>query len=562
MFIPSKYQQDIYNFIKKQADEMIAGRQPHNLMVSAGAGCAKTTTSINSTNFIPRNLNVGFFAFNKDIVEVLRNKVSKNCRVQTFHSAGFGALRYRFKSIKFDDKKMIGIFMNLMDTRYRNLSKEESGALMSPFLKLTELIKNTMLEPSDSNLVELSDKYSIELGDCDETLLFKIIREGMNESNSKPQVVDYNDMIYLPVKLGLSFFKLDVIFVDETQDLNNSQLMMLKRMIKETGFIICVGDSNQSIYGFRGADVDAMMKMRKELNAMELSLMETYRCAKNIVKLANELVPELKAFEGNPEGEVKEITYDQFYELVKESDMVLCRNNAPLIRPVFHLLAQGIKVTIKGRDIGDGLVRLIKKLKAFTIENFYLKLDKWKASEEQKATRKKSDSMMQSIEDKYECLMVISEDCKNVDEIISKIEKIFSDDRSEIVFSSIHRSKGLESSNVFILEPQLSPSKWAKKEWELIQEKNIVYVAITRAKEKLYLVGGKLDLCFCGGHEVISQMDMEEFKTDDLKENEIEDSKTGKVETSTVEVEIQKEDVAIESFKKKVFKIKRRNSYE
>lgn len=494
--IPSKYQQDIFDFVKHQSDEMLVGRKPQNLMVEAGAGCAKTTTSVTSTNYIPKNLNVGFFAFNRDIVEVLGSKVPANCRVQTFHSAGFGALRYQFKNIKLDDKKMVGIFQNLMDTKYRDLSQEEIGVLMSPFLKLTGLIKNTMMEPSDFNLLELSDKHNIDIENANESLLFNIIREGINISNSNVRVIDYDDMIYLPVKLGLSFFKLDVIFVDETQDLNNSQLLMLRRMIKDTGFIICVGDPNQSIYGFRGADIDAMIKMEKELGAAKLPLMETYRCGKSIVKLANELVPELKAFEGNPEGEVKEIDYDKFYEMVKENDMVLCRNNAPLIEPVFKLLAEGKKVTIKGRDIGEGLIRIVKKLKAYSMDEFESALKRWRESEEKKARRKNSDSMMQSIEDKYECLVVISEGCESVNDVISKIERIFSDGRSEIVFSSIHRSKGLESDKVYILEPQLMPSKWASKGWEIVQERNVMYVAITRARTGLYCVGGKINTKF------------------------------------------------------------------
>lgn len=169
-FVPSQYQIDIYEFVRLQSSLILQGKKPKNLMVIAGAGCAKTTTSVNSVKFIPGTLNVGFFAFNKDIVVTLENKVPKNCRVQTFHSAGYGALRYRFKSVKVDDKKMYSIFMNLMDSEYRRLSQEESGALMSPFLKLCGLVKNTMLEPTDVNLEDLADKYSVDIEDADRIL--------------------------------------------------------------------------------------------------------------------------------------------------------------------------------------------------------------------------------------------------------------------------------------------------------------------------------------------------------------------------------------------------------
>ena len=54
--------------------------------------------------------------------------------------------------------------------------------------------------------------------------------------------------------------------------------------------------------------------------------------------------------------------------------------------------------------------------------------------------------------------------------------------------STIHKSKGLEADNIFIIEPQLMPAKWAQQEWEFEQEKNLDYVARTRAKHNLYYV--------------------------------------------------------------------------
>ena len=134
--IPNKYQQDIFEHVKNQIVVMMNHGIPKNLVCEAGAGCGKTSTTVNCLELIPRNLNTGFFAFNKDIVETLKNKVPSNVRVQTFHSSGFAALRYRFKAVKLDDKKMLSIFQNLVDTLYRSLNPEESGMLMSPFLKL------------------------------------------------------------------------------------------------------------------------------------------------------------------------------------------------------------------------------------------------------------------------------------------------------------------------------------------------------------------------------------------------------------------------------------------
>jgi superfamily I DNA/RNA helicase len=52
----------------------------------------------------------------------------------------------------------------------------------------------------------------------------------------------------------------------------------------------------------------------------------------------------------------------------------------------------------------------------------------------------------------------------------------------------VHRAKGLEADNVFVIKPSAMPSRHAKQEWEMMQEKNIQYVAFTRAKENLYMV--------------------------------------------------------------------------
>jgi DNA helicase-2/ATP-dependent DNA helicase PcrA len=66
---------------------------------------------------------------------------------------------------------------------------------------------------------------------------------------------------------------------------------------------------------------------------------------------------------------------------------------------------------------------------------------------------------------------------------------IFSDDQVGVVFSSVHRAKGLEAKRVYILSPELMPHKMATKPWELEQERNIEYVAITRTLSELVYVG-------------------------------------------------------------------------
>ncbi len=524
---PSRFQQDIFAFIRQQTGEMQLGKKPRNLMIRAGAGTGKSSTLVECLKHIPRHFTVIFLAFNKDIVTELEKKVPPNTHVKTFHKSGLGAVRYRYKNIKVDEKghKMYDIYQEMCDRYYNDvLNFDEISALTSPFIKLVGLCKNTCINPSDENLRCLMDEYNIEinLGDDDyyedgtdvkdpaelEPTLFGMVRRGLDMSIQDIYNIDFNDMIYMPIALGLPFYKVDIVFVDETQDLNNAQLIMLRKLVKPNGFTVAVGDISQSIYGFRGAQLDAMQRIQSELNASDLPLMETYRCGKKIVSLANRLVPELTAYSGNPDGEVKEIDYQMFYDTVKEGDMVLCRNTSPLITHAFHMLSMGKKVTIKGRDLGVGLMTLVKKLEKKiksankknvnynnknNIAEFFEVLGKWKDQETKRAEKRGSTSALQSIDDKYECLVAISEGCDNTKQIISKIEKIFSDEVSPITLSTIHKAKGLEAKRVYLIDPKLIPSKWCKKQWEFEQEKNLLYVAITRAKENLFFTGGYID---------------------------------------------------------------------
>jgi superfamily I DNA/RNA helicase len=96
-------------------------------------------------------------------------------------------------------------------------------------------------------------------------------------------------------------------------------------------------------------------------------------------------------------------------------------------------------------------------------------------------------------------------ECKTVSDLMSKIQMLFDDNNRGVVFSSVHRAKGLEAKNVFILRPDLMPHPKAgmgkdkkpdpKKQWELVQESNGQYVAWTRSNENLYFVkGGQNDV--------------------------------------------------------------------
>lgn len=88
--------------------------------------------------------------------------------------------------------------------------------------------------------------------------------------------------------------------------------------------------------------------------------------------------------------------------------------------------------------------------------------------------------------EKIQICIFVSDKYDTVDKIISLFKRIFSDrDFDGITLSTIHKSKGLEAKNIFFVNQSLIPSEFARTEEQLIQEKNLRYVAITRAEEKL-----------------------------------------------------------------------------
>ena len=90
--------------------------------------------------------------------------------------------------------------------------------------------------------------------------------------------------------------------------------------------------------------------------------------------------------------------------------------------------------------------------------------------------------------DKVEIILEFAELVETPKELISYIYKLFSDENAEITFSTVHGAKGMEADNIFFIKPSLIPSTYARQDWELQGEANIMYVALTRSKKTLYIV--------------------------------------------------------------------------
>ena len=166
--------------------------------------------------------------------------------------------------------------------------------------------------------------------------------------------------------------------------------------------------------------------------------------------------------------------------------MILCRFNAPLVSQYFQLIRMKKYAVILGRDIGNSLRKLIEKLDTDgTVVSLIGNLSDWYQSETAKEVAKRipSESKLTNIQDRYECIMFFTEEVSSVAAMLQRFDEIFVQeaDSEAIRLSSIHKAKGLEAETVYILEPDTLPRIRSKKAWQEQQEKNLKYVAITRA---------------------------------------------------------------------------------
>ena len=472
---PSKYQEQIFTWA-------LNARPGENAVVMALAGTGKTTTL--EWLYPMLSGSVCFLTFNKSIADELKTRLP-GCNVRTYHSCGLNLISRSFGNVFRDMDRNFKVMKDY-------LGWDTARYLQAPVKKLVSMVKNNLTDDTDNTLLELSYHYGIELNG-DQNTIFETTRYLLDTAKRNVKVIDFDDMIWLPNVLDLRGETFNWILVDELQDTNKAQSELIYRISNKDSRIIGVGDSNQSIYQFRGANSNAMQEFIDRWSAVTLPLSITYRNPMKVVELVHTKFPEipLEAKPGVLDGIVENIPYAKAINQFVDGDMVLCRVNADLVAPCFALIRQGIKAVIRGRDIGSGLVALIKKLKTDSLSLLLEKLVEYRDLEVNKLINADKEMAAQGVIDKVDTIIALGDGLVYTDDLINRIQEVFSDDKIGVTFSSIHRAKGLEAERVWILRPDLMPHPRAKKEWEAQSEKNLIYVAITRSKSELYFVTGR-----------------------------------------------------------------------
>lgn len=330
----------------KQKEAVLATEGPCLVIAGAGSGKTKVLTHkiaylLSEKNVKPWNiLSITFTnkAANemKQRVEKLVGEASQEMWLGTFHSICVRILRRFIDRIGFDTT-----FLIFDSTDQRTLVKEciksigLDHKLFTDRSVLSEISngKNDMLEPKAYQVKYNGDFRKEKIGE-----VYELYQKKLKENNA----LDFDDIINYTIKIltenpdVLEYYteKFKYVLVDEYQDTNKAQFMLVSILASKYGNITVVGDNDQGIYSFRGADITNILNFEKDFPGSKIvKLEQNYRCTGNILKAANAVIKnnenkyDKKLWTENEEGKLPciykaEDEYDEASYIVKQINML------------------------------------------------------------------------------------------------------------------------------------------------------------------------------------------------------------------------------------------------
>ena len=630
---------------KEQQKAVLINSGP--LLVLAGAGSGKTRVLTTKIAYLIENLGVNPYNIlaitftnkaSKEMSERLCNmigEVANKLQVSTFHSFGLRILRENYQRLGYssnftimDSEDTLSIIKRIL----KDLNLDSKIYNPSAIRNKISGCKNELMEPSDYQKYAASDFEKITLK------VYELYKKMLKQNNS----VDFDDLLMLPIKLFkenedvLDKYqeRFKYILIDEYQDTNEAQYILTKLISNKYKNICVVGDVDQSIYGFRGANYRNILNFEKDYkDAVTIKLEQNYRSTNNILEAANSVIKnnkERKAknlWSNNGNGE--KITYfkafnerDEAFYVIREIKNLLSKGINPQDIAVLYrtnaqsrvfeenLLKENIPYRIVGsfyfysrKEIKDliaylrlihnpdddiSLLRVINTpkrgigLKSIAkLENIsstyntsiFSSITEGKELEfknvilelQQKASEVTLTELIDLVLDKTGMKKALQdektleadirlenlEEFKSITKSFEEKEGIISledflleialvsdseeykDDPNRVTLMTVHSVKGLEYPYVFIvgLEEGLFPHRNSSFEKEdLEEERRLMYVAITRAKKKLYLTNAKRRMIF-GREEInIPSRFINEINEDLINIENVDDKKIVKKE--------------------------------
>ena len=583
---------------QKEAVEYLNG--PLLVLAGAGSGKTKVLTSriaylidkgINPFNILAITFTNKAAAEMKERVVKLIGGEALSMQISTFHSFGLKIIRYNHDYLGLDNN--FAIFdtedsITAVKRVLRRLDIDTNKYSPKSFYNRISSFKNDLISVEDSK------KYV----DNDFGELLCEVYKGYEEEKRNDNAVDFDDLLLLPIKLFKENKKIleeyqerfKYILIDEYQDTNEAQYVLTKMLAKRFENICVVGDSDQAIYGFRGANFKNILNFEKDYKLCKtIILKKNYRSTKTILDAANSVIKnntlrhpkELESVKGDGElityyrakNGLDEVDYvtNEISKLSKDNSLddivilyrtnaqsrvfedVLLKKNIPyriigavnfyarreikdlmaylkvinnprdtisLLRvintpkrgignksieeiinksednntSIFDAIDSGKPLSFKNliRDFQKEMEHLsLTELVELVLDKSGLRSELEKEGSVEAETRLENleefKSITKAFEDKYG-LISLPDFLYEVSLISDNTE--VTDSSNRVTLMTVHSVKGLEFKYVFItgLEEGLFPHMNSFNSLsELEEERRLCYVAITRAKEKLYL---------------------------------------------------------------------------
>ena len=466
-----------------------------NIKINAVAGSGKTTTIIEYAKAQPKSSRILYIAFNKSVkIEAIKKFAAKglhNVKVETAHSLAFSNVifgsNYKVSAAGYKPNEIAEILsINSGGSKYaeyilaNHISRFAAYFCNSDKQKVQDL--NYLDVVTESKAREIVSKFYSFIESRTRTFLAKM---------NKGEIEITHDFYLKKFQLSEPKLNYDVILFDEGQDASAS---MLDVFLKQSAVKVIVGDTHQQIYGWRYA-----INSLEKVDFKTYNLTHSFRFKQDIADLACEVI--------NRKSHIGKYESTPIYGVgsgdVIKTKAVLARTNLGLLLRAIELVTEkrsAKKIYFEGNinsytyaDDGTSLYDVLN------FSNNKRKLVKDPLLKSMKDMKELEDYVRKTGERQLGMMVeIVKEYGSKIPAIISMIKAMHVEDKekADLIFSTVHKCKGMEYDSVhlvndFITLDEILKLKENKKIDEMNSEKlnqeiNLLYVALTRTKNRIY----------------------------------------------------------------------------
>lgn len=427
-----------------------------------------------------------FFAHNNTTKEQLIRYLPKKTPVFTFHGAGSSTLIKRFRFQRKDETRSAKLISDITGQLLNDMPNNIKYGWLG-VKKLVHYLKLEDMEPSDDNMRYIKLKYP-------DMAPYTLPQEWQTQSQQLLErsaiingSVEFVDMLWLGMRNAKPIY--DLGFVDESQDISNCAYKLVTRLCRN---VVFCGDRNQAINAFAGASEEMYDRIKDKADAV-LPLKMTLRNPPFICDLANALRP-FGVIKGPNEGpgQHESVEYNDFGKFLVDrckpnNTLIISRTNAAIISCAIMLNKKGVPCRIVDKQLSEEVLKFFKSFQTQNLTKLRTRIQEYLT----RGQRSRNDMWVQMVEDKCQYSFELLDNVKTFGELEDLITETFEVHEDGYALCTIHKSKGLEATNICVLNPPVELDCAMKHPIGREQEINLHFVAITRVASNLYWIRKK-----------------------------------------------------------------------